>query len=152
MNIFSTFDFNEESINELFIKLIEMYPLYFQEPKRIKEIVCLFKLKRSDKITLVIENEHVDRQYRDSYYSYFSQKYSNFKRNCLRLAFFEGEVKYTDFMGDMSKIIKDLFIGTIVLRPLNVGNIGHTLLRSEEHTSELQSRFDLVCRLLLEKK
>src|SRR5699024_11758712 len=27
-----------------------------------------------------------------------------------------------------------------------------TLSRSEEHTSELQSRFDLVCRLLLEKK
>src|SRR5699024_11296935 len=25
-------------------------------------------------------------------------------------------------------------------------------IRSEEHTSELQSRFDLVCRLLLEKK
>src|SRR5699024_11252779 len=25
-------------------------------------------------------------------------------------------------------------------------------LRSEEHTSELQSRFDLVCRLLLEQK
>src|SRR5699024_3518637 len=29
------------------------------------------------------------------------------------------------------------------------GNLGR---RSEEHTSELQSRFDLVCRLLLEKK
>src|SRR5437868_15098229 len=28
----------------------------------------------------------------------------------------------------------------------------HVLGRSEEHTSELQSRFDLVCRLLLEKK
>src|SRR5699024_11872934 len=27
-----------------------------------------------------------------------------------------------------------------------------TRTRSEEHTSELQSRFDLVCRLLLEKK
>src|SRR5699024_11752370 len=26
----------------------------------------------------------------------------------------------------------------------------HTSIRSEEHTSELQSRFDLVCRLLLE--
>src|SRR5699024_11655703 len=25
-------------------------------------------------------------------------------------------------------------------------------VRSEEHTSELQSRFDLVCRLLLDKK
>src|SRR2546421_6412163 len=28
----------------------------------------------------------------------------------------------------------------------------HKPLRSEEHTSELQSRSDLVCRLLLEKK
>src|SRR5699024_12870923 len=31
--------------------------------------------------------------------------------------------------------------------------VTHTApVRSEEHTSELQSRFDLVCRLLLEKK
>src|SRR2546428_5304055 len=28
----------------------------------------------------------------------------------------------------------------------------HRIMRSEEHTSELQSRSDLVCRLLLEKK
>src|SRR5207247_8319875 len=28
----------------------------------------------------------------------------------------------------------------------------HVEVRSEEHTSELQSRVDLVCRLLLEKK
>src|SRR5207249_8055725 len=28
---------------------------------------------------------------------------------------------------------------------------GNFQIRSEEHTSELQSRFDLVCRLLLEK-
>src|SRR5260221_10563212 len=28
----------------------------------------------------------------------------------------------------------------------------HCLMRSEEHTSELQSHSDLVCRLLLEKK
>src|SRR5207249_8174725 len=32
-----------------------------------------------------------------------------------------------------------------------VGTAGAPV-RSEEHTSELQSRFDLVCRLLLEKK
>src|SRR5699024_11717313 len=32
------------------------------------------------------------------------------------------------------------------------GHSSATALRSEEHTSELQSRFDLVCRLLLEKK
>src|SRR2546428_4546566 len=31
-------------------------------------------------------------------------------------------------------------------------HLGRIALRSEEHTSELQSRSDLVCRLLLEKK
>src|SRR5687768_18096698 len=32
------------------------------------------------------------------------------------------------------------------------GFVGWLALRSEEHTSELQSRLHLVCRLLLEKK
>src|SRR2546421_8123180 len=36
-------------------------------------------------------------------------------------------------------------------RSIHSPPIGH-VLRSEEHTSELQSRSDLVCRLLLEKK
>src|SRR3712207_7011572 len=34
----------------------------------------------------------------------------------------------------------------------NIEKVGNTSSRSEEHTSELQSRQYLVCRLLLEKK
>src|SRR2546422_2572676 len=34
----------------------------------------------------------------------------------------------------------------------DVSGVEQRLLRSEEHTSELQSRLHLVCRLLLEKK
>src|SRR5438105_12100243 len=40
-------------------------------------------------------------------------------------------------------------------KPIDFGGTGATRgkkERSEEHTSELQSRVDLVCRLLLEKK
>src|SRR5256886_10606234 len=40
-------------------------------------------------------------------------------------------------------------------RPLHVrieGGLSHEGRRSEEHTSELQSQSNLVCRLLLEKK
>src|SRR5699024_5015756 len=33
-----------------------------------------------------------------------------------------------------------------------IARVDDQTVRSEEHTSELQSRFDLVCRLLLEKK
>src|SRR5690349_22121922 len=38
------------------------------------------------------------------------------------------------------------------LRTLGFMPLRYLVLRSEEHTSELQSRRDLVCRLLLEKK
>src|SRR5690606_40657307 len=39
-----------------------------------------------------------------------------------------------------------------MLGRINDGSPIHKRLRSEEHTSELQSRENLVCRLLLEKK
>src|SRR5206468_10801169 len=44
--------------------------------------------------------------------------------------------------------------GRMVLHELHVlqRDAGAISQRSEEHTSELQSRSDLVCRLLLEKK
>src|SRR2546421_1811597 len=67
---------------------------------------------------------------------------------------------------DTKSLIKELDVPHVVL--LNdLGATGHSIEhlpwedfcvlnsgspRSEEHTSELQSRSDLVCRLLLEKK
>src|SRR5699024_11314339 len=43
------------------------------------------------------------------------------------------------------KRVREAFILAADVEP------GIESLRSEEHTSELQSRFDIVCRLLLEK-
>src|SRR5207248_8069210 len=45
---------------------------------------------------------------------------------------------------------RDLHGGLEVDLALRVGELN--AVRSEEHTSELQSPYDLVCRLLLEKK
>src|SRR2546430_11935615 len=42
--------------------------------------------------------------------------------------------------------------GHAILHPLFAGARAALLHRSEEHTSELQSQSNLVCRLLLEKK
>src|SRR5699024_12485207 len=47
------------------------------------------------------------------------------------------------------------FLSRLIQAPLLLALLAIVLFslnRSEEHTSELQSRFDLVCRLLLEKK
>src|SRR5256885_6051377 len=43
-------------------------------------------------------------------------------------------------------------VQTPSIRNQHRGKRAHELLRSEEHTSELQSPCNLVCRLLLEKK
>src|SRR2546430_4165077 len=45
-------------------------------------------------------------------------------------------------------------IGVIRIRPSNglAAGLAASVRRSEEHTSELQSQSNLVCRLLLEKK
>src|SRR5690606_40193285 len=50
----------------------------------------------------------------------------------------------------LEDITNFLDIGKRTIEVLNMSLTGH--LRSEEHTSELQSRENLVCRLLLEKK
>src|SRR2546422_7616757 len=69
---------------------------------------------------------------------------------------------YTLSLHDALPIWRMLHVGAVD-SPVSVGDVGQIAAefrrlvgsgqdRSEEHTSELQSRLHLVCRLLLEKK
>src|SRR5690606_40304110 len=52
-------------------------------------------------------------------------------------------------------VVTDDFVQTFQVSPTHRSGLGqenYVIKRSEEHTSELQSRENLVCRLLLEKK
>src|SRR5699024_11863437 len=79
--------------------------------------------------------------------------------------------KYTNYASELNKARQDNLKGQTVISILSESltnpnevpklkyegpdvykNINQIKQRSEEHTSELQSRFDIVCRLLLEKK
>src|SRR2546422_5088640 len=51
-----------------------------------------------------------------------------------------------------SEVLNDLAAGQLVPAKLRWKPGASVCVRSEEHTSELQSRLHLVCRLLLEKK
>src|SRR5699024_12282140 len=66
-------------------------------------------------------------------------------------------LKYTQVGAEICRLINSSRLNVlydVYHMQLNEGCICDTITnyRSEEHTSELQSRFDLVCRLLLEKK
>src|SRR5207249_7689590 len=49
-------------------------------------------------------------------------------------------------------VFKSMRDGDLDIYTMRIDGKHRVDVRSEEHTSELQSRFDLVCRLLLEKK
>src|SRR2546430_4275330 len=73
-----------------------------------------------------------------------------------------GVSRTTNSQPDGSYALPGLVPGAYNLTTRHIGHtaqgrrvavqIGASLLRSEEHTSELQSQSNLVCRLLLEKK
>src|SRR5699024_11644030 len=73
------------------------------------------------------------------------QKYSSYRRQFLCLLIYLVAIIYN--IMTLNMVFVYLWIAIF---------LGHLMFllctRSEEHTSELQSRFDLVCRLLLEKK
>src|SRR5438034_7955011 len=72
----------------------------------------------------------------------------------------EGKIKEvgspSQVQGHAPAGVKTIDLGTVTLLPGLIDSHTHLLVdpigpRSEEHTSELQSHSDLVCRLLLEK-
>src|SRR5207249_9347409 len=56
------------------------------------------------------------------------------------------------YMRRVLRILPAYYVSLFLLILFQHPEYLHRDHRSEEHTSELQSRFDLVCRLLLEKK
>src|SRR2546429_1367278 len=63
----------------------------------------------------------------------------------------DGNTGGTRFTFGIIELTDGIDVATLAIGVFGVGEI-ITNLRSEEHTSELQSRLHLVCRLLLEKK
>src|SRR5437868_11115068 len=59
---------------------------------------------------------------------------------------------YTTLFRSTGKMSRPIFRTDAEFGSMPGNEVQQITWRSEEHTSELQSRFDLVCRLLLEKK
>lgn len=78
--------------------------------------------------TIVQEFYHIDRSYRDSYYTYFSNQHFQVKRYSRRLSFFGAEITEEDFFIKTDKDINNLFIGSCVINPITTGAIGKTLI------------------------
>lgn len=75
------------------------------------------------------ESIYVDKLYRDAYYNYYSSKLYEYKRDCMRLSFFAGEITLDDFFTDQSADkLQTLFRGFAVIRPTPRNVIGRNVL------------------------
>src|SRR5699024_11530769 len=63
----------------------------------------------------------------------------------------DTSLTFTAMPGEDEEFIVSAEVTDFEMNPIEISATPASM-RSEEHTSELQSRFDLVCRLLLEKK
>lgn len=79
-------------------------------------------------VMVVIEDRYVDRVYRDSYYMYYSSKHKRYSSFCKRLSLFKGPLETSDFDVVGTSKMRESFIGSIVIRPLDNRHVGRSLL------------------------
>ncbi len=82
---------------------------------------------------VLIEENYVDKDYRSTYYNFYSKKGRRYEANCVRLHFFDETVRFDqarlelrclDRTGELS----EHYFGYIVLRPTSIATIGRSVV------------------------
>lgn len=98
------------------------------------EIIFLNSMKPyfdsfKDNTFVLAETNYVDKVYRDSFYQYYSSKLHKYKRDSVRLSFFEDEISDPDFFdGNQHNTHQQKYRGFIVLRPTDPFIIGRSII------------------------
>ena len=93
--------------------------------KRLKEEV-------TDAVKFVlVEHGYVDKDYRSTLYSFYAKKGRAYRRDCVRLHFFDGRIGFDEARTDFlcrNATPEDCYFGYIVLRPTMVATLGRSVL------------------------
>lgn len=125
---------DDDDLLESFLKNILSLDDNSESEKKKSYMILQSLLKNILNFTVVIENNYVDRTYRDSYYMHYSCKHAQYDRFCKRLSLFSGNIfenvkdEEWSFLNLNSGDLQKSFIGTIVIRPLQEGQVGRTLI------------------------
>jgi len=80
-------------------------------------------------VHFVIEAPYADSMYRDTYYSYFATKLKDYKKDCIRLSFFDGPLSASDFREHAGlSTLQERYYGFMVLRPTIPNVIGRSII------------------------
>lgn len=128
------FEIRDENQKKLFLSWLLDLPddsLAKEADELVKEntsfAVLWALLGNLNTFTAVVEQHHVDRVYRDSYYSYYSSKHFCYNRYCRRLSLFSGILE-KEFLDYSTEELNKCFLGEVTIRPIADHSIGRTLL------------------------
>jgi len=95
------------------------------------EVARLLKRSLSPEVKgILIESEYVDKDYRSTYYGFYSKKGLRYSSFCIRLHFFRAGVSLTPDLElrSSSGRLEEHYIGYMVVRPTPIAPIGRTVL------------------------
>ncbi len=81
--------------------------------------------------SVLVEHGYVDKDYRSTLYSFYAKKGRTYRRDCVRLHFFNGSVSYDEVRRDIScddRSLEDHYFGYVVLRPTMKATLGRSVL------------------------
>ena len=89
--------------------------------------------KSAEGLTIIVEDYHVDRFFRDCYYMYFSNQHFQIDRYCKRVSVFTSEFSKRDFFKgnqdeQFNTVLNSSFVGSFVIRPISGNAIGRSLI------------------------
>lgn len=80
---------------------------------------------------VLIEHNYVDKDYRSTYYHFYSKKGQYYRSDCVRLHFFDATVSFEKsglVLSCADGRLEDHYFGYMVLRPTGTGTIGRSVL------------------------
>jgi len=133
MNIYFKF-LRKSNYLDFVSKVIEQE--YSIPRKTVFKQLYSFQRRLKNNLVVLFEYPYVDKHYRDSYYSYFSTKHKEIKRNSIRLSFFTDNITDEYFVNkDKHDQLQSSFLGFITLRPTKRSLIGRSLISPKLFTN-----------------
>jgi hypothetical protein len=80
---------------------------------------------------VLIEHNYVDKDYRSTYYNFYSKKGQHYRPDCVRLHFFDETVSFEKaglILSTPDRRLEDHYFGYMVLRPTGIGTIGRSVV------------------------
>jgi hypothetical protein len=88
---------------------------------------------------VLIESRYIDKDYRSTYYQFYSKKGQQYDADCVRLHFFDDAVSFDSAAlkldcAEGSDRLSDHYFGYIVLRPTGIATIGRSVVSPDVRT------------------